>query len=132
MISLKQRIEQDNVQAESVMTDRPADARGDPSDGANWYRVTLRRKGGRMTVNFGMGAALTEEPTAHDVMQSLLSDASGIENARDFEDWADEYGYDTDSRAAEKSYQATVAEVAKLRKFLGDDFSAYVWETEAE
>jgi hypothetical protein len=46
-------------------------------------------------------------------------DASGAENARNFEDWASEYGYDTDSRAAERTYNVVVKQAAELREFLG-------------
>lgn len=126
MTTLKQRITADNVRAESVWTERPEWA----DFGDHWYNVTLKRKGRQLTVPFGMGSALTDDPTAQDVLDCLLSDASGYENARSFEEWASEYGYDTDSRKAERVYEQVKTQTHKLRKFLGEDFDAYVWETD--
>ncbi|HEX5016584.1 MAG TPA: hypothetical protein VFX15_03240 [Actinomycetes bacterium] len=70
-------------------------------------------------------------PTAADVLDSLASDASAWENARNFEDFANDLGYDTDSRKAEKIYNAC-GEVAKsLRHFLGNAaYQALLYEVE--
>jgi hypothetical protein len=128
MMKLSQRIAADNVRAESVMTDPPewADDRRD----SNWYTVTLKRKRRTLTVPYGMGPALMREPSARDVVGSLVSDAAGYENARSFEEWADEYGYDHDSRKAEQTYNLIGRQAAELRRFLGDDYDAYLWKTE--
>lgn len=84
---------------------RPSDARGD-----NWATIRLWEK-----------RAMRPMPTLEDVLSCLLMDASGYDNSRNFEDWASEYGYDTDSRTAERTYQ-TVAEQSKaLRHLLGND-----------
>jgi hypothetical protein len=83
-----------------------------------------------LTVPFYMGAAHTSEPTAADVMTCLASDASSYENARSFEDWASDLGYDTDSRSAEKVYKACERITAKLRVLLGDDFDRIVYSDE--
>ena len=77
-----------------------------------------------------MGCALCREPTAEDVLQSLLSDASSADES--FEDWCGEYGYDTDSRKAERTYDQVREHTAKLRAFLGDDFEAYMYETDCD
>jgi hypothetical protein len=58
-------------------------------------------------------------PTARDVLDSLVSDASSIENSRDFEDWAGDCGYDTDSRKAEATYNECCRLARELRLFLG-------------
>ncbi len=46
-------------------------------------------------------------PSACDVLYSLLTDATAFEQT--FEDWCSNFGYDTDSRKAEQTYQACVA-----------------------
>lgn len=130
MRKLRSRIEDDGITAEAVMTDAPRWADDRRSDGTNWYRVTLAYDGRTMTVPFGMGSALTDDPGADDVLNCLASDASGYENARSFEEWAGEYGYDTDSRKAERTYQQVKEQTEQLRRFLGDQFDAYVWDTE--
>jgi hypothetical protein len=88
------------------------------------YRVTLRRRTPRrsMTVPFSCGSAWTREPDAADVLDCLLSDASGYDNADGFADWCAEYGYEEDSRKAEGTYKAIARQSAALRRFLGDDY----------
>jgi len=56
-------------------------------------------------------------PELDTVLDCLRSDAESWENARNFEDFCAEFGYDTDSRKAEGIYRAC-GEVAKELKFL--------------
>lgn len=98
------------------------------------YRVRLTRSGGRqMTLSFhkGIGHA-GNPPQLEEVLEAILSDAAGIENAHSFEEWADEYGFDSDGRKAEAIYRASVRQTDKLRAFLGDDYQAFLWETDNE
>lgn len=85
------------------------------------WRVTLYsgdRK--RMSVYFSMGAGLNgKEPEAADVLGSLASDSASA--GESFESWASEYGYDADSRKAEKTWKACRQIATKLQKFLGAD-----------
>lgn len=71
-------------------------------------------------------------PKAEDVLDCIASDAAGFINARGFEDWASEYGYDTDSRKAEATYRAVEAETIALRKLLGSEaaFQSLLFDTE--
>jgi hypothetical protein len=55
-----------------------------------------------------------------DVLHSLLLDASVLD-AGGFENWAGDYGFDLDSRKAEKMYQACLEIALKLRAGLGDE-----------
>lgn len=59
------------------------------------------------------------EPDACDVVNSLILDA-GVIYCGSFEDWASEYGYDTDSRKAEAIYRACLELALKMRAGLGD------------
>jgi hypothetical protein len=93
----------------------------------NAYKVRLTYQGRTMTVPWRQGLGIEREPNAEDVMEALLSDAAGFDNARSFEDWAEEYGYDTDSRKAEKLYRAVKAQTDKLARLLGDDFERMVF-----
>ena len=68
---------------------------------------------------FSQGSAHTEDPTLADVLDSLASDASGYENAPDFADWASEYGYDTDSRKAEKTFRTIKRHSEQLKRTIG-------------
>ena len=74
-----------------------------------------------LTVYFSQGSAHKKPPTLADVLDCLASDASGVDNARSFEDWASEYGYDTDSRKAERTYHICEKQAQDLKALLGQD-----------
>jgi hypothetical protein len=87
------------------------------------WTCTLKRGRKRMTVPFYMGIGHNgKEPTAAEVLSCLLSDASSADDARSFEDFAGELGYDVNSRKAERIYKACQRTSRKLHAFLGDTF----------
>ena len=59
-----------------------------------------------------------DPPRLGDVLQCLVGDAQALDYAG-FEAWAAEYGYDTDSRSAERIYQSCMDTATKLRSALG-------------
>lgn len=73
--------------------------------------------GRRVVSQFRQGPAIMPDPV--DVFSSLAMD-SGVLDAGSFENWAADYGYDTDSRAAEATYRACLDIALKLRAALGD------------
>ncbi len=111
------------------------------SDRMDNWKVTLKRKIGKpapgsgraMTLYFSMGIGHNgAAPEAKEVLSCLASDAAGVANAQSFEDWCSEYGYDTDSRTAEKTYKTVEHQAARLKTFLGDDlYNQLLWHTEA-
>lgn len=126
----------DFIRARSItMTSERIDTRPDVADygteredawqrDASHWRCTLRRSGDQrrsITIYYSMGSAHVGEPCAADVLSSLLLDASGPE---DFTDWCGDYGYDTDSRRAERTFKACQVIARKLRRFLGDHYDA--------
>jgi len=104
----------------------PWDKRDEWQQNSNGYSCTLAYKKRRMKLDFFMGSAIAHPPTSSDVLDVLLSDASTVENASSFEDWAGELGYDVDSRTAEKIYRAVSRQTQKLRDLLGDDYQAFL------
>lgn len=99
---------------------------------AKHYRVTLRRPGHRMTTYFSMGSAHTGKPRTADVLGCLVSDANGVEKTPNFEEWARDYGYDTDSIKAQRIFQNCVREARRLNKFLGDSlYRTLLWDTDS-
>lgn len=58
-------------------------------------------------------------PSLPDVLHSLVMDSTALGYA-DFETWAEEYGYDTDSRKAESVYKQCLEIGLKLRAMFGD------------
>lgn len=96
---------------------------------ANAYTAILHYKGRRLTTPFFTGSGWKHDPTAADVLHSLISDAQSVPPTPgyeySFEQWADDLGYDTDSRKAEKTYRAVVRSAKKTRQFLGNDFEEF-------
>jgi hypothetical protein len=109
----------------------------DDTDMDHW-RCKLRRAGppsARMTIYFSMGFGLKgAEPTLAEVLDCLASDAAGVENAQGFEDWAGEYGYDSDSRKAERTFRVCEKQAERLKQFIGDDatYQALLFDCERE
>lgn len=91
------------------------------------WRVTLRLDGRRMTLTYRMGTGHDgAAPTLDGVLESLTADASGYDTAAGFEDWAADYGYDPDSRAAERTYRAVARQTRRLAALLGDAYDAAI------
>lgn len=82
------------------------------------HHVVMGPKGPQLSMQ-----PLPIAPILKDVMYCLISDSDAAQY-RDFEDWAENYGYDADSRKAEKIYQACMEIALKLRAELGDDLMA--------
>ena len=104
---------------------------------ADHWRVNMRRVPGgkvdtRMSTYFSQGYAHHgAEPDAASVLDCLASDAASVDQARDYEDWARDFGYDPDSRKAEKIYKACQRRAERLKAFLGDDlYQALLYEME--
>jgi hypothetical protein len=57
-------------------------------------------------------------PNVRDVFYSLVLDASVL-NCDTFEEWAADYGYDTDSRAAEDTYRTCLAQSRAFVALIG-------------
>jgi hypothetical protein len=118
-----------------------ADTNPNMDDDAEWmaqashYTCTLSVAGqdGTLSIPFSMGAAHTSEPELGDVLGAVASDAAGFENAAGFEDWASEYGYDTDSRKAERTYRAVKHQSERFMRFVGKSaYDELLWQTEEE
>jgi len=60
--------------------------------------------------------AINHKPQIADVTHSLLMDGSPYFDSESFEEWASNFGYDTDSRKAEKMYQECMETGRKLNR----------------
>ena len=103
----------------------------DVIDGSHW-RCRIRYDRRSMTVYFSQGSAHTKDPTVVDVLSCLAGDAQAYDNAESFEDWADEFGLDVDSRRAEKTYRVIEKQNEGLRRVLADVYSAALHDVEPE
>lgn len=89
-------------------------------------RIAAECETGRATANVSRGGNFVpragkriDPPAVVDVLHCLLTDASAID-CRDFADWCDETGGDSDSIAARDAYNACVATGLKLRAAFGE------------
>lgn len=88
------------------VSERPDGMMDDMPAGSSHWRIMLQRSGAELVTHYSMGPAHTEAPELTDVLYSLLLDIGGLDNAGTFEDWANDMGYDEDSRKAERIYKA--------------------------
>jgi hypothetical protein len=137
MQTLNQFIAKHGITAECQWADRnPNMDDKEWSRDSTHYRVTLTIRDGKrrrkMQTYFSMGSAHTKEPSAADVLDCLASDASGYDNAQSFEEWARDYGYDPDSRKAEKTYKTIAKQSERLKQWLGnpDEYQHLLFDTE--
>jgi hypothetical protein len=70
-------------------------------------------------------------PDTADVLACLAMECDALDHST-FEDWAESYGYDSDSRKAEATYRACLATALALRSALGDAALAELREAAAE
>ena len=89
------------------------------TDERDIYRIRIRRKdgGNSITFNFGQSIADTEtatKPKAYSVLASISSDMSC---PYDFEEFCGDYGYDEDSRTAEKIFKKSSKFAERLNTF---------------
>jgi len=132
MKDLKEFIEENKIKMCCEMVDENPHMQ-DQDWKANHYKVTLKHQGRQFTMYYSMGLGLKGEPKIDDVLDCCAMDSAGIENARSFEDWANEYGYDPDSRKAEKTYNTCEKQANKLKNLL--DYELYeqlLWEVERQ
>ena len=95
--------------------------------GATHWRCKLTYQGRQLTVHYSMGSAHTGEPEIADVLRCLVDEAVSFENARDFEDWARELGFDPDSRKAERIFRQVEKNSRGLKRLLGDAYDHLLW-----
>lgn len=129
MMEFKERVDSLKIKATATYGNRGPVA--DDMENMDPWTVVLRYGKKRLTVPFFMGVGHNgKEPDVYDVLSCLVSDAYSVENSRSFEEWASELGYNPDSRKAEKIFKACERTRAMLKKFLGEQYEAFLWETE--
>lgn len=104
------------------------DGWGESKPDNNW-RVVLYYKGKTFETDFYGGLAVTN-PTAADVVSSLFLDAHGWDDSESFEDFCDMFGFDPDSRKAERIYNACGTTANRLRWFFGDEYEVFQQEAQ--
>lgn len=99
-----------------------------PADPKNVHNTTWPS----LEVTFTQGAAHTTPPTTADVLNCLRSDFSGVIHGETFEDFADEFGYETDSRKAERIYRECKRQLEAFRLAFGYALTEELVESEED
>jgi len=80
------------------------------------FPITLKRNGKRFTITFGQSIAAGDKvPTIYDVLSVITN-----RDPEDFETFCSDFGYDSDSRKAERVYKAVVKEWGNVNRLFGD------------
>lgn len=99
------------------------------SRGGTGWRCTLRGYGKSFTVTMWMGPAHNgRKPEIDEVLETVLSDAAIIEEYDTAVDFARAMGY-TNGREAENTFKACVQQTERLKRWLGDRYSDWLYET---
>ncbi len=88
------------------------------AEGWGWTLTVYLPHGAQNDVKFSAGSAHVKPPTMAEIMSCLIDDARGVED-QDFESWASDMGWDTDSRKAEKCFNACRDIYFWLRRCMG-------------
>ena len=94
-----------------------------PDDSAERYAFKCRLSRGRKSYTFTFGQSLyngSKEPTMYDILSCLTKWDCGT-----FEDFCAEFGYDTDSRKAERAYKGVCKEYSAVVRLFGDSGECY-------
>ena len=91
----------------------------DDFSGDHW-KVQLTKPGKSMTVYFSKGYGHKgNAPRLPEVLECLCTDNADYT----FDEFCDCYGYDNDSRKAEKIYKACIKQSKKNKSFFGNTYS---------
>lgn len=71
-----------------------------------------------ITGYYSQGSAIKTQPTIADILNALILDTNSV-GITSFEDWASEFGYNTDSRKAFDIYHECMKEYEQLKTFFG-------------
>lgn len=88
------------------------------------FSCVLKRGRVRHTFDFYTGMGWAKDPTVDDVMESVRLDCQSGE--LDFQDFCDEFGYDSDSRSAEKIHRACVKQRKGIERVMGDALEKFM------
>lgn len=99
------------------------DTRDDSWEADGWT-CRLGYRGHKLTLAFHMGTGHQgRAPEVAEVVSSILLDADS--GSMDFAEFCREFGYDEDSRKAEKTWKACVAMKRKVDRFFGEDIEEF-------
>lgn len=117
--SFKEIVKSLNVKIDLIGTRRYFD---EDTESRNVYKITVRRDGKQISFKFGDSINHTLEgiePDLYDVLTTISAEYDF--NNTEFEEFCSEFGYNTDSRKAEKTFKLWKKQNTKLHKLFTDE-----------
>lgn len=99
-------------------------SKADKQQNYNYHKITISHNGKRLGFDFWASIAQPELNSDSDLQHAFYCFLSDAISAKDsFENFCSEFGYDTDSRNAERIYKACEKSLSKLNRiFDGDEY----------
>ena len=118
------------IRCQPVMVQRDGDDETPVSDPLHRYACELHGSNGdrpvKTVVETDNGA-----PDVRKVLDAVAAESAVVDEARRYERWADQMGFDRDSRRGEREYRAARRQARLLRGLLGDErYAELLWEIE--
>ncbi|HWF73329.1 MAG TPA: hypothetical protein VG186_08290 [Solirubrobacteraceae bacterium] len=97
---------------------------------AKHYRCELYGANGHRPVTAIM-ASDNGPPEVADVLDAVAAEAAVVDDTGSYEEWAQQMGFDADSRRGERIYHSERRQAKALRALLGEEaYRELLWETE--
>lgn len=97
---------------------------GDDKEERNIYKIIVEYNKNKTSFSFGDSIANTydnKKPDKNGLLETITSDYFyTLDNYPSFEDFASEFGYETDSRKAEQTYKKCIEGADKLHTVFND------------
>ena len=99
---------------------------------ANHYRFTMLFFTREFSCFYSQGIGIKESPEFDRIFECLAQECRDVENLSSFEEFADEFGYDRDSRKAESIYHTMRNQRGDLVNTLGIVYRVFLAIREEE
>ena len=115
--TIKEFAEENNITLEYRQIKKRPDNNNEWANGSKHFKCTLCYECRNIEIYYSQGGGIKDDPRIEDLLNCIISD--NTDNFSSFEEFASEFGYDEDSRKAEKIYNACVEETKNAKWLLG-------------
>ena len=110
----------DNIKLSLIRTDyTEEDYKDEWKKTSNKYKARITYNKKSMTIIYYTGSGWKKDPELEDILGSILQDITYLDYG--FENFASEWGYDPDSRTAEKIYKDIQKQAKKINRIFNKE-----------
>ena len=99
--TIREFAEENNITLEYRQIEKRPDNNNDWGKGSKHFKCDICYNGRNIEIYYSQGSRVKDDPTIEDLLDCIIVDST--DNYSSFEEWASEFGYDEDSRKAEKN-----------------------------